>query len=356
MMKSFNSLTFSLVFLCLFSCYAAVADEYDNLYSEALTALKTDEFDTAIDKLSIGAINGHPESQNLLMEMAYSFEDYDTSLLWLRRLASQGYLRGEALGIKPLKSDGNVKLQRGSFKELDANVQVLSQKDSCLVVTKLYGWDTCKETVAMLIGVSPEIQLAWIDKPNSDGFVDISDWENADRDELIGQIEDTYREQLRQQAAQLETDISLEGWRHYPTLDRHSNIMSFAIDINWGEELVTNIRIIKFDRFGYIGMSFIQFKTTLNQQELETLIDSFGKQYNPSTQQRYADFQVGDKIASAGAIGILAKNLGVKWNKTSIAAGVGAVLLAMVKKMWFVLFLPFIFTGRLFTKKEKRND
>ena len=60
-------------------------------------------------------------------------------------------------------------------------------------------------------------------------------------------------------------------------------------------------------------------------------------------EKQYSKFTTGDKVAAAGIGGLLAASLGIKAFK---AGGIAALLL-ILKKAWFVLFIPFIFAWGL---------
>lgn len=64
-----------------------------------------------------------------------------------------------------------------------------------------------------------------------------------------------------------------------------------------------------------------------------------------------SEFRDGDKVAAVGALGVLATLLGVKYGKGALAA-IMAIGLVVVKKAWFLIFIPFLFIRRLFSRKS----
>ena len=58
-----------------------------------------------------------------------------------------------------------------------------------------------------------------------------------------------------------------------------------------------------------------------------------------------------DKIAAAGIGALLASTLGIK----AMKPGIIAAALLLLKKFWFIIFLPFIWLGKLFTGSSKKN-
>ena len=82
------------------------------------------------------------------------------------------------------------------------------------------------------------------------------------------------------------------------------------------------------------------------------MLDSIILNYDFVEQKKYTNFSTGDKVAAAGIGGLLAASMGVKAFK---AGGIAALLL-ILKKTWFILFIPFIFAWgfikRLFSKSS----
>ncbi len=71
---------------------------------------------------------------------------------------------------------------------------------------------------------------------------------------------------------------------------------------------------------------------------------------------RYADYSVGDRIAAFGLASLVAVTAGSKSGK-GVVAGILATLLIFAKKLWFLIFLPFVFgwkrIKRLFTGRQE---
>ena len=70
--------------------------------------------------------------------------------------------------------------------------------------------------------------------------------------------------------------------------------------------------------------------------------------------EMYSNFKTGDKIAAVGIGALLATTLGVKALKPGLLVGLALLL----KKFWFIILLPFVFIGKLFSSgsnKRKRK-
>ena len=71
---------------------------------------------------------------------------------------------------------------------------------------------------------------------------------------------------------------------------------------------------------------------------------------------RYADYSSGDKIAAFGLASLVAVTAGSKGGK-GVVAGILAMVLIFAKKLWFLIFLPFVFAWKwikgLFTGRQE---
>ena len=66
----------------------------------------------------------------------------------------------------------------------------------------------------------------------------------------------------------------------------------------------------------------------------------------------YSNFKTGDKIAAVGIGALLATTLGVKALKPGLLVGLALLL----KKFWFIILLPFVFIGKLFSSGSNKSD
>ena len=83
----------------------------------------------------------------------------------------------------------------------------------------------------------------------------------------------------------------------------------------------------------------------------EQMLLNLSKIHKFNDTKEYKDWKAGDKVAAAGIGALLATTLGVKALKPGlIAAG-----LLLLKKFWFIIFLPFIWLGKLFTGSSKKR-
>ena len=83
----------------------------------------------------------------------------------------------------------------------------------------------------------------------------------------------------------------------------------------------------------------------------EQMLLNLSKIHKFNATKEYKDWKSGDKIAAAGIGALLASTLGIK----AMKPGIIAAALLLLKKFWFIIFLPFIWLGKLFTGFSKKN-
>ena len=247
----------------------------------------------------------------------------------------------------PVVFSESLDLSRGRLLPGTTDGLILSRGDYCYLMLEEWGWESCDGIDAVIVGHLDATDTTMIAEPNSAGFVRFDDWESADRDSEIARIEAGLERSLAVQSERTGDDIRFLGWRSYPTLNPARHYMYYATDISWNGSLQTNIRATVFDRKGYVVFTIVPIAADPTAGEIEAMIDATLNRYVPAAEQSYAAFVTGDKVATAGAIGVLATMMGVKYGK-SATAGFMAALLLIAKKAWFVLLLPLVWLKRLF--------
>ena len=101
-------------------------------------------------------------------------------------------------------------------------------------------------------------------------------------------------------------------------------------------------------------MVLIPRDSNLDGSAIERIVLDAAAHYSPATTEDYRSFVSGDKVAAAGAVGVLATLIGVKYSKGAVV-GAMLVLLALLKKAWILILLPLYWIKNLFTRK-KRSD
>lgn len=243
-------------------------------------------------------------------------------------------------------------LSRGSLSPVWPYSFYLSHEESCAYVEKEFGWDPaeCPYLEHIIFYPSADIDTLIVDKPVSDGYIELDDWASADHDEEIETIWTELVEGAKIQSKRVGKEIRPIRWVIYPTVNEQKNILYYAYLLEWDGEPTVNMRATVFDRNGYVAFTLTPAATELLEVNLTKMAEATLGAYQPKPSLSYADFQEGDKVAAAGAVGVLAALLGVKYGR-EIAGGLLATILILAKKFWFVLLVPLAYFGRLLFRK-----
>src|SRR5262249_52954933 len=126
--------------------------------------------------------------------------------------------------------------------------------------------------------------------------------------------------------------------------------MYYALILDWDGHREINIKASLFDRSGYITFLIVPEGGVIDAAQVQTLVTRFLSAYTSDPETAYFDFKDGDKVAVAGAVGVLAALMGVKVAKVA-AVGLFAIALALGKKLVFLLVVvPFLALRRLFRR------
>ena len=256
--------------------------------------------------------------------------------------------------VNPINFTKQLSMSRGDLSPVSPYSVYLSRSDTCTVLVQEMGWNesSCNNFENIILGHIKGIDTLIIEKPNSEGLVKLDDWDSEKSDDEIEAIWDEFVSGSKSQSENLGIDIRPIKWLVYPTVNAEKRYLFYATLIQWGNDRVVNVKASLFDRFGYITFRIVPDNEQINEEELISLVESTLSSYSPHPQKSYSDFESGDKIATAGALGVLASLVGVKYRK-SIATGALAVALAFAKKLWFLIFIPFLW---VFSKIFRRGS
>jgi len=217
------------------------------------------------------------------------------------------------------------------------------------LVQKEFGWEkeSCTEIENIIFRHLPGIDTLVVEKPNSGGYVKFDDWDKSDAKDEIDAIWQQLVEGSKAQSKSLGYNVVPIKWTVYPKLDKQKSYMYYAILMDWNGDPVVNIKASLFDRRGYIPFRIVPIRNDYSQKDLTRIVETTLNSYSPKREQSYFDFRDGDKVAAAGAIGVLATLVGVKYGK-AIATGFVAILLVLAKKLWFLVFIiPVVLWGMI---------
>lgn len=187
-------------------------------------------------------------------------------------------------------------------------------------------------------------------KYNDSGYVKIDDWKNVDPAKFLKSMkENAKKNNPKRQAKGMGTVSNIE-WNEEPTLDRKNNQVYYSMIVTWSDgERSIDSKILSLGRRGYTKITLVS--SPKNYSHL--LLKDMSRNYKYNKEEKYTDWKSGDKVAAIGIGSLLAASLGLK----ALKPGILAVILGLLKKFWFIIFLPFIALGsffkNLFSKKDK---
>ncbi len=245
-------------------------------------------------------------------------------------------------------------LSRGTFFATDQYAGYFDHADSCTVLVEEMAWNRseCDYIENVILSPVPGVNSVIIDKPNSEGHVELEDWDSPHLKDSIDEIWSSMEDAVKDQSKRLNQKIEAVKWVTYPTLDKENSILYYAILLNWDGNEVVNIKASLFDRKGYVAFRIIPEDSTASGSSLAHLVTDVTRLYAPKKIETYASFTAGDKVAAGGALGVLATLVGVKYGKAA-GLGVMAIILAFLKKAWILLLGPIVFLKKFFSRKNK---
>ena len=188
------------------------------------------------------------------------------------------------------------------------------------------------------------------------GYVSIDDWKNVDTNAMIKELNDNAKTVVQDRKAKNLHYPTKISWVHKPQLDRQKNMVYYAYKVEWSDDnLSLESLSLVLGKRGYTTVTFVTnydknislaAVSKRNKDKASTFIYDEG--------EMYSNFKTGDKIAAVGIGALLATTLGVKALKPGLLVGLALLL----KKFWFIILLPLVFIGKLFSSgsnKRKRK-
>jgi len=186
------------------------------------------------------------------------------------------------------------------------------------------------------------------------GYVEMNDWEeNVNADEMLEDLKESTIEanKIRENDAR---SLFIDKWIEPPYLDRKNATIYWAIQgHNSDGDTFINAKSLKLGRKGYVDIIWVGDVDQFTNSKL--VLSKALNSYSYEEGFDYKDYipEV-DKVAAVGA-GALA----FKLVTGKASAGLLALLLIFAKKLWFLIFLPFVFLKKRLSKlfnREKGND
>ena len=243
----------------------------------------------------------------------------------------------------PLKLNFN---QANSTIDISSNFLVLEEKDAQQYLYWANGTEF--NYIKFYATNSDRAQYMFFYEPS--GYVKNDDWTDVHPEKFLKQIIKNYKVSNQDRERNGQPIVLSASWKKKPYLDGVHNSVYYALNVKWSDNTSTvEGTALILGREGYTTAKYVEGESGYQEQMLLNL----SKMHKFNATKEYKDWKSGDKVAAVGIGALLATTLGVKALKPGIIAG----LLLLLKKFWFIIFLPFIWLGKLFTgssTKKKR--
>ena len=259
----------------------------------------------------------------------------------------------DALVSGAADASGGIMVGNGSIAASGAGL--IRGDDACNYSYILNADEYCTTDAILFPPQGAGIDSIYYYPPETIGHVNMDDW-TADVSAQIDEIWESYLEGAKAQSERIGYDVVPIKWVLYPTLNKEAKVMTYGILLDFGGERVINLTSVKFTRNGYVSMDVVTDDEMLSRDwaSYESVSAYAAGTYTPANGLHYADFQPGEKLASVGAVGVLAALVGTKKGQGWLA-GIGATLAVLLKKFWFLLLaLPAAIWGGM--KRLARRD
>ena len=228
--------------------------------------------------------------------------------------------------------------------EISQNFSVLEGKDAQQVLYWQNGTRFDYINIYAVDNNGAQYSFYYVDS----GYVKTDDWTDVDPNKFIKEIKENYKTSNETRKKNGQATVLNISWKKKPYLDGIYNSVYYALNVSWSDNTTTTEgTAIILGREGYTRASYVEGDNGYQEQMLLNL----SKIHKFNDTKEYKDWKSGDKVAAAGIGALLATTLGVKALKPGlIAAG-----LLLLKKFWIIIFLPFIWLGKLFTNSSKKK-
>jgi uncharacterized membrane-anchored protein len=254
---------------------------------------------------------------------------------WERAYASLNWKEG------PLLVNFN---EANSKINISSDFSILEGKDAHQLLYWLNGTSFDYVNVYAIDDYSAQYMFYYTDS----GYVKTNDWTDVDPDKFIKDIKENYKLSNETRKKNGQPTVLNVSWKKKPYLDGIYNSVYYALNVQWSNnETTTEGTAIILGREGYTTASYVAGNNGYQEQMLLNL----SKIHKFNDTKEYKDWKSGDKVAAAGIGALLATTLGVK----ALKPGIIAAGLLLLKKFWFIIFLPFIWLGKLFTGTSKKK-
>lgn len=251
------------------------------------------------------------------------------------------------------RQTGEVKLpQAGVTLQVPENYYFLNAQDAEKILVEVWGNPPGQAVLGMLFpaqgtpfdGATWGVTISY----EEDGYVSDDDAQEIDYNELLGQMQETTRQESEYRIEQGYEAIELVGWAADPRYDAQTHKLYWAQELKFGvqEQNILNYNIRVLGRKGVLVLNFIA-----DMSQVGDINDNLGSvmalaEFDDGA--RYGDFNPDiDKVAAYGIGALVAGKLVAK-------TGLIAVALIFLKKFGIFIVIGLGLLGKkLFSRKEK---
>jgi uncharacterized membrane-anchored protein len=255
---------------------------------------------------------------------------------WTKAMDSLNWKKGPLL----VKFD-----EANSTIDIPSNFDVLEQEDAHQMLYWLNGVSFDYVNVYAINNNNAQYMFFYTDS----GYVKTDDWTDVDPNKFIKDIKENYKVSNETRKKNGQPTVLNVTWKKKPYLDGIYNSVYYALNVEWSNNTSTSEgTAIILGREGYTTASYVAGSIGYQEQ----LLLKLSKIHKFNATKEYKDWKSGDKVAAAGIGALLATTLGIK----ALKPGIIAAGLLLLKKFWFIIFLPFILLGKLFTGSSKKKN
>ena len=212
-------------------------------------------------------------------------------------------------------------------------------------------------------GDSPDGVVAMVLKPGStwgmfieysnDGYVDDSDANDLDADDLLESYRSGNEEQNKTRKKMGQPELVLDGWTDKPHYERAAHQLIWALgghNADSGRKTV-NLFTRVLGRNGFLSVDLIDRPENLEAAKQESAPALRATHFNPGS--TYADHATSDRSSGIGLKGLVLGGAGVAVaSKLGLLAKLGGILVAMKKGIVLVFLAIAAAFKRLFRRKK----
>ena len=273
---------------------------------------------------------------NLSKSLALDLKIPKTDDEWDKAIASLNWVEGpKNLNFNDANSKINISNRFTILEGADANQWLYWSNGIEFPEIKIYAIDEIEGSQYM---------FSYVDS----GYVKTDDWTNVDPKEFLKEITENYKasnSERENSGMPIVVDVK---WKKKPFLDNNYSSVYYALEIGWSDnQNTTQATALILGRDGYTSAQYVAGKNGYQ----ETMLTNLSKIHTFNATKQYKDWKSGDKVAALGIGALLASTLGIK----SLKPALFTTIMLLIKKLWFLIFLPFIFIGKLFTGSSKKK-